>query len=49
MEFAKLELRHVGQIAKLHIEGITTGFIGSLGIDFVRALYETIAGSKDRS
>ncbi len=47
MEFAKLELRHVGQIAKLHIEGISTGFISSLGIDFVTALYEAIAESKD--
>jgi hypothetical protein len=46
MEFAKLELRHVGQIAKLHIEGISTGFISSLGIDFVTALYEAIAKSK---
>lgn len=47
MEFAKLELRHVEQIAMLHIEGIETGFISSLGIDFVTALYEAIAQNKD--
>lgn len=46
MEFAKLESRVVGQIAKLHIEGISTGFISSLGIDFVTALYDAIAQSK---
>jgi ribosomal protein S18 acetylase RimI-like enzyme len=47
VEFAKLELRHVGQIAKLHIEGIGTGFIASLGSDFVTALYEAIAQSNN--
>ena len=31
------------QIAKLHIDGIPTGFISSLGINFVTALYEAIA------
>lgn len=34
-------------VAALHIEGIKTGFISSLGIDFVTALYEAIA--KDKS
>lgn len=29
-------------VAALHIEGISTGFISSLGIDFVTALYEAI-------
>lgn len=33
-------------IATLHIEGINTGFISSLGIDFVTVLYETIAQSE---
>jgi ribosomal protein S18 acetylase RimI-like enzyme len=33
-------------VAKLHIEGVSTGFISSLGIDFVTALYEAIAQSK---
>lgn len=34
------------QTAHLHIQGISTGFISSLGIDFVTALYEAIAKSK---
>ncbi|GAG00303.1 unnamed protein product, partial [marine sediment metagenome] len=33
-------------IARLHIEGIKTGFISSLGIGFVTALYEAIAENK---
>jgi len=33
-------------VAALHVEGITTGFISSLGIDFVTALYEAIAQSE---
>ncbi|MHC4602613.1 MAG: hypothetical protein ACYS6W_04685 [Planctomycetota bacterium] len=36
----------VTAVAALHIEGITAGFISSLGIDFVGALYEAIAKSK---
>jgi len=42
----KLETRHAKEIAKLHIQGISTGFISSLGVDFVTALYEAIAQSK---
>ena len=38
-----LQPQHARQIAKLHIEGINRGFISSLGIDFVTALYEAIA------
>lgn len=34
-------------MAKLHIEGVSTGFISSLGIDFVTSLYEAITQSKD--
>lgn len=34
------------QIAALHISGISTGFISSLGIDFVTALYEALAQSR---
>ena len=37
---------NVSTIAALHIEGIKTGFISSLGIDFVTSLYEAIAESK---
>jgi len=46
MEFAKLENKHADQIAKLHIKSISTGFISSLGIDFVMALYQAIAHTK---
>ena len=38
-----LQKQHVSQVAKLHIEGIPTGFISSLGVGFVTALYEAIA------
>ncbi len=46
MEIVKLRLEHARQVAKLHIAGISTGFISSLGIDFVSALYESIAKSE---
>lgn len=35
------------QVAELHITGIRTGFISSLGIDFVTAVYEAIATSEN--
>jgi len=34
-------------VARLHIEGIKTGFISLLGIDFVTALYQSIAESEN--
>lgn len=34
-------------VARLHIEGIPTGFISSLGLGFVTALYEAIAEDKN--
>jgi ribosomal protein S18 acetylase RimI-like enzyme len=37
---------HAEQVAKLHISGIATGFISSLGTDFVKALYCAIAESE---
>ena len=37
---------HARAVAELHISGIKTGFISSLGLDFVTALYETIAASR---
>jgi predicted ATP-grasp superfamily ATP-dependent carboligase/ribosomal protein S18 acetylase RimI-like enzyme len=37
---------HARVVAGLHITGIHTGFISSLGIDFVTALYEEIAASR---
>ena len=46
IEFYQLEVVHADLIAQLHIEGISTGFISSLGISFVAALYEAIAQSK---
>ncbi len=45
MRTIPLEIRHAHDIASLHIQGINTGFISSLGIDFVTALYEAIAKS----
>ena len=38
-----LQKQHASQVAGLHISGISTGFISSLGINFVTALYEAIA------
>jgi len=34
---------HSADVARLHIQGISTGFISSLGVGFVTALYEAIA------
>jgi ribosomal protein S18 acetylase RimI-like enzyme len=45
-KFAALDTKHAEQVARLHIEGISTGFISSLGTEFVTALYEAIAQSK---
>ncbi len=41
-----LNKSHSNQTAQLHISGISTGFISSLGISFVMALYEAIAKNK---
>lgn len=38
-----LNKSHSASVARLHIEGISTGFISSLGVGFVSALYEAIA------
>jgi len=46
MEVREFALRDVPEVAVLHIHGIGTGFISSLGSDFVRALYEGIAISE---
>ena len=37
---------HARQVAQLHISGIATGFISSLGPNFVTAMYEAIAASR---
>ena len=46
IELKDLEAIYARQIAVLHIKCISTGFISSMGIDFVTALYEAIAQSK---
>jgi predicted ATP-grasp superfamily ATP-dependent carboligase/ribosomal protein S18 acetylase RimI-like enzyme len=46
VEIVKLSPEHAHEVAKLHISGIHTGFISSLGIDFVTFLYEAIAESE---
>ena len=38
-----LSFKHASSVADLHIRGISTGFISSLGAGFVTALYEAIA------
>ncbi len=46
VEFKDLQVAHAGQVAALHIQCISTGFISSMGIDFVTSLYEAIVKSK---
>jgi len=46
MNITTLAQYHTYEVARLHIDGINTGFISSLGIDFVMALYKAIAQSK---
>ena len=46
VEFKDLQVSHAGQVAALHIQCISTGFISSMGIDFVTSLYEAIVKSK---
>ena len=46
LKITKLLPEHSREAAELHISGIHKGFISSLGIDFVAALYEAIAESK---
>jgi len=45
-EFKDLQVEYAGQVAALHIQCISTGFISSMGIDFVTSLYEAIVRSK---
>ncbi|MCX5633503.1 MAG: N-acetyltransferase [Phycisphaerae bacterium] len=42
-----LQSKYAGKCAVLHIQGIPTGFISSLGQEFVAALYEAIAEDKN--
>ena len=46
LKIIELLPEYASQTAELHICGISTGFISSLGIDFVTALYEAIAESE---
>jgi ribosomal protein S18 acetylase RimI-like enzyme len=46
IEFEDLQVKYAPQVAALHIQCISTGFISSLGVDFVTSLYEAIAQSK---
>jgi len=46
VEFKDLQVAHAGQVAALHIQCISTGFISSMGIDFVTSLYDAIVKSK---
>jgi len=46
MTIVGIRSEHAPEVAALHTTGIATGFISSLGIDFVTALYETIAESE---
>ncbi len=43
IEIVKLSSEDASAVAALHISGIKTGFISSLGTEFVTALYEAIA------
>ncbi len=42
-----MEIQYSAVCARLHIQGISTGFISSLGKGFVTALYEAIAEDKN--
>lgn len=42
-----LQKDHYQQVASLHISGIPTGFISSLGQEFVAVLYEAVAEDKN--
>lgn len=46
MNIAPLTSRNAARAADLHISGISTGFISSLGPGFVTSLYEAIADDK---
>jgi ribosomal protein S18 acetylase RimI-like enzyme len=45
VEFKDLHIEYAEQVAALHIQCISTGFISSMGIDFVTSLYEAIVQS----
>lgn len=45
VEIMEMTVEHTGQVANLHISGIHKGFISTLGVKFVTALYVAIAES----
>lgn len=45
--FHSLQSKYAGKCAELHIQGIPTGFISSLGQEFVAELYEAVAEDKN--
>ena len=47
MTVVQLNSTHVEKIAELHIRGIKTGFISSLGLPFVKELYKAIIDCKN--
>ena len=46
MAIVKFNASHAETLAKLHIQGIQTGFISKLGLGFVKELYKNIAESE---
>ncbi len=48
MDIRFITTEDASRIAALHVKGINTGFIISLGLDFVTALYESIAEEQDK-
>jgi len=43
IQIKPLKVKHCSVAGRFHIQEIKTGFISSLGIDFVTALYRAIA------
>ena len=46
VEYVHLDRRHGRQAAHLHLQGISTGFLSSLGEEFLTVLYETMGQSE---
>ena len=47
MAIDEIQIKEANQVARLHTEGISRGFISSLGMKFVTAVYEAIAEDKN--
>jgi len=46
MLIREIRVQDAKEIAQLHIEAIDTGFVSSLGLNFVRTLYQEICKSE---